>query len=268
MKRSITVAAFVFALVLASAVTSILLIPNPVAAESAVPSAHANPAVLVELFTSEGCSSCPPADALLREVAAQNTATGKHVVVLSEHVSYWDDLGWKDPYSSPFYTNRQDAYREHFGLNSSYTPQMVVNGRVQFVGSDRRALQSALAEQATQPALDLHIDHAQIAVDRLSFAYSLDHAHLPDGLSLNAVVVDDSDRSSVIRGENSGRQLTHVSVARAFLALGKLDRTTPNEFSIALPTATLRTLSPHRHLIIFAQQGEAGPVAGVDAAAL
>jgi len=105
-------------------------------------------AVLIELFTSEGCSDCPPADDLLRQVSGRQTEDGQLIVGISEHVTYRNSLGWRDPFSDDQYTDRQNAYGAHFGLDSVYTPQMVVNGREQFVGSDRRALVAALASEA------------------------------------------------------------------------------------------------------------------------
>ena len=108
--------------------------------------------VLVELFTSEGCSSCPPADALLRQVNRTRTTADQLVVGISEHVTYWNGLGWSDPFSSPAYTDRQNAYSERFHLEGVYTPQMVINGAEQIVGSDQAALVRAVqAEQAPHP---------------------------------------------------------------------------------------------------------------------
>lgn len=117
------------------------------AGAQAAPVAEKVPAaVLVELFTSEGCSSCPPADALLRQVNGMRTQAGQLIVGVSEHVTYWNNLGWADPFSSAVYTNRQNGYGERFRLDSVYTPQMVVNGAKQFVGSDRGQLQAALED--------------------------------------------------------------------------------------------------------------------------
>ncbi len=221
-------------------------------------------AVLVELFTSEGCSSCPPADALLRRTNGSKTAEGQLIVGLSEHVNYWDGLGWRDPYSSQTSTDRQNVYGAHFGLGSVYTPQMVVNGREQLVGSDARALQTALAQEAGQPHATLHILSAQKEAANLLFTYSA--ADLPQGgpVDLLAVLVDDADRSDVLRGENSGRDLIHVSVARSFAPLGTLRPTAAQTVTLPLPPALVQSSGTGHHLVLFAQARGTLAVAGVD----
>lgn len=113
------------------------ILPLLTAAQSSGPAADkSSPVAIVELFTSEGCSSCPPADALLRQIHLKQAPTGQLIVGISEHVTYWNGLGWKDPYSSPIFTDRQSTYASRLSPEGSYTPQMVLNGRDQFVGSD------------------------------------------------------------------------------------------------------------------------------------
>ena len=114
--------------------------------------------VLAELFTSEGCSSCPPADRLLETVLRQQPATGVYVIPLSEHVDYWDHQGWKDPFSSAQFTERQKVYGFHFNVDSIYTPQVVIDGNSQFVGSDEGELKRVLAKAAKAPKPILQVD--------------------------------------------------------------------------------------------------------------
>ncbi len=227
-----------------------------------VPPAHAS-AVLIELFTSEGCSDCPPADELLRQVSGRQTEYGQLIVGISEHVSYWNDLGWKDPFSADQYTQRQNDYGAHFRLDSVYTPQMVVNGREQFVGSDRRALASAFASEARRKQIQLHITSLQVTEKNLTFRYSAMGLPKSGSLELVAVLVDDMERSNVLRGENSGHEIIHASVARALARVGALRETEQKSVTLPLPQS-LDAHSGH-HLVLFAQQNGTGPVLGVDA---
>src|SRR5712691_4372518 len=114
--------------------------------------------VVVELFTSQGCSSCPPADELIRTLARDGSLRGK-VIPLAFHVDYWDHLGWRDPFSSPQWSARQAAYARALSLDSAYTPQVVINGDRQMVGSDRRAINDAIARASREKA------EARIAID-------------------------------------------------------------------------------------------------------
>jgi hypothetical protein len=221
-------------------------------------------AVLVELFTSEGCSDCPPADELLRQVDGHRTSGGQLIVGISEHVSYWDPLGWKDPFSAEVYTSRQNDYATHFGLGSVYTPQMVVNGREQFVGSDSHALQAALATESQRKQILLRIDSAQIRDKSVTFSYTASDLPSKALLQLVAVLVDDVDQSSVLRGENSGRKLTHVVVARGFAPLGTVHEVSHHSTTLPLPPSFLSNPGIGHHLVLFAQQGHGGPVVGID----
>jgi hypothetical protein len=180
------------------------------------PAMAAERPVLVELFTSEGCSSCPPADRLLAELASR-----PDVLALSFHVDYWDRLGWKDPFSSAAATRRQRAYARIFGLPTIYTPQMIVDGRWQAVGSDRPAVARALAAaERTAPSVPL-----RLTLDR-GEAHVVFTAGPPDVSA--AVLLIAFDRRHVDRvdgGENDGRLLTHVDVVRGFAEIGRFTGT-------------------------------------------
>jgi hypothetical protein len=133
--------------------------------------------VLVELFTSEGCSSCPPADALLMELEASRRISGADVIVLSEHVDYWNRLGWADPYSSDRFSQRQEKYEIQLGESGTYTPQMVVDGRRGLVGSDRAGALRAIAAAAGQPKAKVTVavgEHRQPADGSLDLVVRID----------------------------------------------------------------------------------------------
>jgi hypothetical protein len=178
--------------------------------------------VLVELFTSEGCSDCPLADTLLEELDKSQPVAGADVVVLSEHVDYWDDIGWKDPYSSHEFSERQSAYGGRFRLRSVYTPQMVVDGRIELVGSDERGGIEAIQNTAKTEAA-IHSDGSN------TIALHIETAALPSDVSAESVnvlvaVADDSDESRVTRGENAGRTLHHVAVVRTLVLVGTAEK--------------------------------------------
>jgi len=219
--------------------------------------------VLVELFTSEGCSSCPPADALLRQVNGTRTSAGQLIVGISEHVTYWNSLGWSDPFSSPVNTQRQNDYGQRFHLEGVYTPQMVINGSEEIVGSDRAAFVRALQKEAEQsPPIALRILSVNLVGSTLTVAYSATGQVPVHGADLVAVLADDSDQSSVLRGENSGQTLVHVAVARSIARLARVQAAGERTVQINLP-ASFRPAQKH-HLILFAQTPGNGRVLGAD----
>jgi hypothetical protein len=167
--------------------------------------------VLVELFTSEGCSDCPPAEKLLAQVDAMQPFAGAHAIVLEEHVTYWDHDGWRDPFSLDAMTERQKQYQFWFGLNDIFTPQMVVDGAVQFVGSNAAALSKAMASEAAKGKETLAIDDARWENGTVTFAV---HGDKAPGAKLEAVLAADATHSQVKAGENKGRSLDHVAVVR------------------------------------------------------
>ncbi len=192
-----------------------------VPADANAPGAASTP-VLVELFTSEGCSSCPPADALLSRLGRTQPVHGADIIALEEHVDYWDSLGWKDPFSSQAATTRQNEYGQAFGGRQVYTPQMVVDGRTEFVGSsDTDALRAIrVAAKERKPAVQLSWEAGETLSIRVDPLGGATHAV---GQQLILVVAENMLHSDVKRGENSGRALEHNGVVRQLLQVGKID---------------------------------------------
>jgi hypothetical protein len=193
----------------------------------ASPSWHARAAdqttVLVELFTSEGCSSCPPADTLLQRLVDASPVAGAQIIALGEHVDYWDQLGWTDRFSSAALTNRQRIYSKALNLDSIYTPQLIVDGRTECVGSDAAAARRAIGQALSGPhgVVRLAIEPARGD----TVAVSVSTADLPkpgrgDRDEVLVAVTEDHLKSDVRRGENRGHVLTHAAVVRRLTAIG------------------------------------------------
>jgi hypothetical protein len=184
---------------------------------AAAPAVAAERPIVVELFTSEGCSSCPPADALLAELAKR-----PDILALSFHVDYWDRLGWKDPFSSAAATARQQLYAQILAPHTVYTPQIVVDGRWQAVGSERSEVEQALAAARRAP-VDVPATVAVDAVDRSRARITLGPCSKKAMGSVVLIAFDRRDVDMVERGENAGRTLSHVDVVRGFAVIGRFD---------------------------------------------
>lgn len=166
---------------------------------------------VVELFTSEGCSSCPAAD---DAVAAAANDYSKNVFVLGFHVDYWNRLGWKDEFSSGAYTDRQREYASAFSLNSIYTPQVVVNGKTEFVGSDRNKLDRVIkTEIKNETSVSIRLSPVTSGHGAVSAEYTTD---ADDKSNLHIALVQLQAVTNVRRGENSGRRLNHINIVRDF----------------------------------------------------
>ena len=181
--------------------------------------------VLLELFTSEGCSSCPPADRLLQVFDQSQPVANANLIVLSEHVDYWDRLGWKDPFSSPQFTIRQQDYADRYSREGVYTPQLVVDGRFALVGSDSREAGAAIQKAAREPKVAIALSDA--ARDGKQVRAHIDVAAAENAKKRSAVlylaIADDRAESHVARGENAGRSLAHVAVTRVLKEAGTID---------------------------------------------
>jgi len=180
--------------------------------------------VVVELFTSEGCSSCPPADALLKELSEQQKVDGAQIVALEEHVDYWNHLGWRDPYSTAEFSERQNDYSRVFGTDGVYTPQMVVDGQREFVGSRSLAAREAIQKAAHQPKAEITLAAAANSTsDKPALEVrikSLGGISVPGETELWIAVTEKNLQTDVKAGENSGETLKHAAVVRS---LKKID---------------------------------------------
>lgn len=168
----------------------------------------ASPPHVLELFTSEGCSSCPPADALL-----ERTAVRDDVIVLSFHVDYWNDLGWADPYSDEASTERQRRYSARLARGRTYTPQLVVDGETEFVGSDGARLREALARKI-EKRTEVKITRARKQGEEVDVQVQSSSRE-----PLTVLLVQRAAQGKVTRGENAGVTLRHVNVVRALRTL-------------------------------------------------
>lgn len=226
-------------------------------------------AVVVELFTSEGCSSCPPADKLLSWLDTRQPLEGVDIIPLSEHVDYWNHLGWADPFSDAVFSERQRAYSD--SLNSdTYTPQMVVDGKVEFIGSDRDRALEVISREAHLPRATVSILPVSPANSSApnSVSFSVQVEKLPpletkkNGFVFLAVT-ESNLQSSVNRGENSGRTLTHTAVVRELKLIGKLDAGSDADF-VAHPAVKISSGWKLRNLraIVFVQLQDSHKILG------
>ena len=223
--------------------------------------------VLLELFTSEGCSDCPPADRLLELLDQKQPVAGADLIVLSEHVDYWDRLGWKDPFSSSQYTARQQDYSNKYHFDGVYTPQLVVDGRCGLVGSNGREASSAIQKATREKKIPIEISNVSRDGNQVT-AHILLHGD-PSFKGRRAVlyvaIADNRAESHVARGENAGRSLAHVAVTRVLKQVGAIDlgSTSPKDVTLsAQPAAT------GSRLVAFVQDPGSGYVLGVAAQTL
>lgn len=188
-------------------------------------SASAHP-ILVELFTSEGCSSCPPADALLQKMDTSQPVDGTQLIVLSEHVDYWDHDGWKDPHSSAALTERQVSYVKSLGLTTPYTPQMIVDGTSEVHANNPEQLNKVLQDDASIPKIPVRIGKVKFEGVPTVLGTRVEAEGYFDKRSADVYVATALDRveSQVLRGENGGRHLTHVAVVLEIKKIGKLSK--------------------------------------------
>jgi len=234
-----------------AAIAAISLVSSTASADQLIPATVADFPVVLELFTSEGCNSCPPADALLGQLAQQHD-----LLPLAFHVDYWNYLGWKDPFSSRFATSRQSAYGHVLGV-MVYTPQMVVDGAKDAIGSDEAAVNLAIAAERTRPKLKLSVLRDGRGELRVAIPAGATES---TSLSVYEALIDTSHVTPVGRGENSGRTLTEFSIVREWRKIGEwTGKATEVPLSLDSQSNAFDTCA------IIVQEGDNGPVRGATA---
>jgi hypothetical protein len=219
--------------------------------------------VLLELFTSEGCSSCPPADRLLQVLDDKQPVAGADLIVLSEHVDYWNGLGWKDPFSSPQYTARQQDYTNRYNFDGVYTPQLVVDGRYGFVGNDGHEASAAIQKAIREAKIPIIVSNVVRNGNQVTARVELPADNKFKGARgiLYVALADNRQESHVARGENGGRTLAHVAVTRVLKQVGPITFDAPSSKEITLPVQT--GAANGLRLVVFIQDPKSGHVLGV-----
>ena len=230
----------------AAIATVVFAVPTAASSSARVP-------VVLELFTSEGCSSCPPADRLLESLDRQPVANA-NLIVLSEHVDYWNYLGWSDPYSSPFFSDRQHDYSGRLGADV-YTPQLVIDGQSQVTGSDQREVMHAIAQatQKTKLPVSIRATGGMVHVEANSGGAKAD---------LYIVIAADHASSKVLRGENSGHMLTHIAVAQSISKIGKWEGSGATARDIPIPSGSKKQQPGETRIIALLQDPRTGRILG------
>jgi hypothetical protein len=223
-------------------------------------------AVVVELFTSEGCSSCPPADELLGRLRRDLSAKNVQVIPLGFHVDYWDGLGWKDRFSSGAFTKRQEQYAQALRVDGPYTPEMVVDGALEFVGNDAGRAQSTIRQQASQ------LETAQVKIaaaggDQLSVQVKGPAAPSSGGNALVMLAITEDNLSTQVgSGENGGRTLHHAAVVRELRQVGTLK---DGGIETTVPLNLQKDWKRNDlHAVVFIQNGPSGKIEGAASVAL
>ena len=221
--------------------------------------------VLLELFTSEGCSSCPPADTLLAKLDELQPVAGVTVIALEEHVDYWDHQGWRDPFSSADFTARQQRYAESLHVESPYTPQMVIDGRREFVGNDSNRAFHELTQAGRAAKTPVHVTVQDYSAGRASLGVKVDVTPSPGNVWL--AIAESGLASDVARGENAGRNLRHSAVVRKLTVIGTVKAGEP--FSAEPVVKIVKPWKPENlRAVVFVADRASGKVSGAAEVAL
>jgi hypothetical protein len=262
MRRLTVVGMFMFV----AAAGTMFLRAGKTARANARTAGNAGP-VVVELFTSEGCSSCPPADALLIKLTEKQGAEKEQIIALEEHVDYWDQLGWRDPFSSAEWTRRQESYAAAFGNGNVYTPQMVVDGRTEFVGSREREARRVIEGMAGKAKTEVRIRPTETGKDGEKFAVhvgKLAEVTGDDNPEVWFAITETGLHNAVTRGENAGEDLHHAAVVRTLRRIGVANGRDPETAFAGEASASLDRSWKRDNLraVVFVQEKKSRKILG------
>lgn len=229
------------------------------------------PVVIVELFTSEGCSSCPPADAVLADLSKPDAVDGVEIVPLELHVDYWNHGGWADPFSSAQFTRRQEDYARAFRNDQIYTPQMIVDGAQELVGSDKKKALAAIARSAKQAKGNVVLEVSPVSKDGKSAVCQITISGVPKnaGGYVMLAITEDELSTDVPRGENARRKLQHATVVRELKDLGTIKPGGSSPFSARTTIGIMPSWRVERlRVAVFVQEKEAGRILAAGRAAI
>ena len=218
--------------------------------------------VLVELFTSEGCDSCPPADQVLMRLARERSIGGADVIVMSEHVDYWNHLGWKDPFSSRLFTDRQNAYASALGKDGVYTPQMIVDGRYDVLGGNYAEVARTLsrASRSSKGSMKVTMQSRGNEV-----VLHVEASPSNEAANIYLAVTEDNLFNNVSRGENKGLRLNHAAVVRRLTLLGTAKANTSFTMDSSIK-AVPEWKTADLHAVVFAQSTKSKVILSVSEA--
>ena len=242
----------------------LLLLASGVGGHATAASNAARTPILMELFTSEGCSSCPPVDRWVERLDAAQPVAGAEIIVLSEHVDYWDHDGWKDPFSSEAITDRQKAYVNNLGLRDVYTPQIIVDGDTELRPANPRQTSEILAKAARPGMIAVRIDTVTVSAGSpavLTGRIEADGTAQKRNADVFVAVAIDKTLTDVLGGENNGRKLENIAVVKEMVRVGKLEkgRSYDQPFSVKLwPQANTANM----RVVAFVQEAGPGKVLG------
>lgn len=211
---------------------------------------NTKPSVVLELFTSQGCSSCPPADVVLGRYALDKTS---NVIPLAFHVDYWNSIGWKDPFSKHQFSERQRVYAESLSSNV-YTPQLVINGKYELIGSESNTIDRKVKQELMEKSdVVISVNTIQRSENQLHITYTIANANRDS--NVNIALVHKKVVTAVKRGENSGRQLTNYNIVTEFLSQPLKAK------EAVLPFTT--ALNPSEYaVVVYVQEKENGKILG------